>query len=586
MSLERVWRIAKPWQGAEEMASKLGISPTIAQVLYNRGLTDVEQAKRFLDPKLNGLLEPEDMPDLKKASARICEAIRVKEPIVVYGDYDVDGITGTAILWHVLSRAGAKVDVYVPHRIEEGYGLNARAVKHLIDEGTKLLISVDCGIRDHNALACAREHSLPVIVTDHHAPDLYLPDAYAVLHPSRCVEVGQTLSENPCGASVAFKLAWAVARDISGGSRVDNRFRDLLVELTALVALATIADIVPLTGENRILVKFGLERLSNTTLPGLQALLESAGLSSGSKVDSYHVGFVLAPRLNAAGRMGHAKEALDLLIVSDRDRARRMADFLDKQNKARQRLEDRITKEAIELAEYQGQLGEEIPILVLAKEGWHAGVIGIVASKLVDRFNKPVVMIAIRDGRGQGSARSVTGYDINAGLTACAEHLTGYGGHAMAAGLRLQADKIFSLMQTLQEHAKGHMAKVSPVPLLDIDAYGKPEEMDANFIWQLRRLGPFGHGNARPRFSSGAVELAGDPKIVGSDGKHLSFNIRWGDRVFRTIAFNQAEKREMLMDERRCELAFEPTLDEYLGSGLVQLRVKAIRGVTQPQIVD
>jgi len=560
------------------MGLKLGLTPTIAQVLYNRGIQDVDEARRFLDPKLNGLVEPHDMPDLQKASQRICQAIRAKEPVVVYGDYDVDGITGTAILWHILSRAGATVNAYIPHRIDEGYGLNTKAVKKLIDQGTKLLITVDCGIRDYNALLCAKEFNLPVIVTDHHAPDLNLPDAYAVLHPSRCVEVGQELKENPCGAAVAFKLAWAVAREISGGNRVDDRFRDLLVELTALVALATIADIVPLIGENRIMAKFGLERLSSTKLPGLQALVESAGLA-GSKLDSYHVGFVLGPRLNAAGRMGHADEALQLLMVSESqpEHAKKLAGYLDKQNKARQKLEERITKEAIELADRMGQLNEDNPVLVLAKEGWHAGVNGIVASKLVDRFNKPAIMIAINNGRGQGSARSIIGYDLNEGLTACSDHLIGYGGHAMAAGLRVEEKKIPAFTQAIQKHARTHIDKVTAVPMLEIDACPNPEELDANFIWQLRRLGPFGHGNPRPTFATGDVELVGEPKLVGSDGKHITFNVRWETKVFRAIAFNQADKKEMLMDERRFQLAFEPVLDEFLGSGLIQLRVKAIR---------
>jgi single-stranded-DNA-specific exonuclease len=574
--LERQWKIAESWPGAAELAVKLGISPRIAQVLYNRGIRDYEQAQRFLEPRLNSLTEPEDMPDLLRAAQRIAEAIRNKESVVVYGDYDVDGITGSAILWHVITQAGGTAKVYVPHRISEGYGLNVQAIKKLAGEGAQLVITVDCGIRDHEALACARQIGLPMIVTDHHEPDLNLPDAYAVLHPARCVEVGKTLDVNPCGALVAFKLAWAVAREISGGKRVDDAFRELLVELTALVALATIADIVPLMSENRVIAKFGLERLSQTKLPGLRALLASAGLSN-SKVDSFHVGFVLSPRLNAAGRMGHAKEALELLIVSDPAQAKKLADYLDKQNKARQKLEDRITKEAIELAEYKGQLTDNVPILILAKEGWHAGVIGIVASKLVDRFNKPVVMIALHHDRGQGSARSVAGYDINQGLTACSEHLIGYGGHAMAAGLRLQAEKIVPFMQALQAHAARYLARITPIPALDIDAYGMAEELDANFIWQLKRLGPFGHGNVRPTFATGPAELMGEPKVIGQEGKHLMFSIRWDGRIFRAIAFNQAPMRDPLMDHRRCQLAFEPVLDDYLGPGAVQLRVKAIR---------
>ena len=574
--LSRQWKIAESWQGAEDLAIKLGVSPTIAQILYNRGISDFEQASKFLEPKLTALTEPAHMPDLTKAAERIVKAIASNEPIVIYGDYDVDGITGTAILRHIIARAGGKVDVYIPHRLEEGYGLNTQAIQKLAKQGTKILITVDCGIRDHQTLAYARELGLTAIVTDHHAPDTTFPQAYAVIHPSRCAEVGHPVEFNPCGAAVAFKLAWAIARQQSHSEKVDTKFRDLLVELTALVALATIADIVPMMGENRILVKFGLDRLSNTKLPGLQALLRSAKLD-GSKVDSYHCGFVLGPRLNAAGRMGHAHEALDLLMVTDPQRADKLAHELDKQNKARQKLEDRITQEAIGLAEYKGQLDDNVPILILAKENWHAGVIGIVASKLVDRFNKPVVMIALTGDKGQGSARSIPGYDINQGLSACSDYLIGYGGHAMAAGLRLEAGKLFSFMQAMQNHVEKNFTGESHKPFLQIDCEMDPNELDANFVWQLKKLGPFGHGNPRPTFVSGETELMGEPRVVGAGGKHLSFSIKWSGRIFRAIAFNQADQCEAMLDHRRCRLAFEPVLDEYLGSGLVQLRVKDIQ---------
>jgi single-stranded-DNA-specific exonuclease len=560
------------------MAVKLGVSPAVAQILYNRGISAYDQAQQYLEPKLSMLGEPDLIPDLVKAAERIAQAVHAGEPMVIYGDYDVDGITATSILWHVINRAGGKVDVYIPHRIEEGYGLNTRAIKKLAADGVKLLVTVDCGIRDHEVVAFAGEQGMTTIVTDHHEPDATYPQAYAVIHPARLAEVGRPVEYNPCGAAVAFKLAWMIARELSGGTKVDNRFRELLVDLTALVALATIADIVPMLGENRVLVKFGLDRLTNTKLTGLQALLRSANLL-GSKIDSYHCGFVLGPRLNAAGRMGHANEALKLLMGTEPDKADELAHYLDKQNKARQKLEDRITQEALSLAECQGQLGNEVPILVLAREGWHAGVIGIVASKLVDRFNKPVVMIALNGDRGQGSARSVPGYDINQGLTACSEYLIGYGGHAMAAGLRLESGRIFAFMKALQEHASKTLASKVYQPTLEIDLQANPEDLDANFLWQLKRLGPFGHGNSRPIFAGGPVELIGEPKTVGTGGKHLSFTVRWNGRVFRTIAFNQAEQMEKLLDHRRCTLAFEPTLDEYLGPNVIQLRVKDIHFV-------
>ncbi|NLX04370.1 MAG: single-stranded-DNA-specific exonuclease RecJ [Phycisphaerae bacterium] len=575
--MDHEWHIAPRWAGRDEAAVSLGVSPIVAQILYNRGICELEDARLFLEPKLSGLSEPEEYEDLPAAAGLIRAAITDGRPIVVYCDYDVDGVCGAAILWHVLRQAGGKPRVYIPHRVEEGYGLSSEAVDKLADEGSRLLVTVDCGIRDHRAVARANERGMTVIVTDHHEPGEALPSASAVVHPQRRSEVSGrgNGSANLCGAAVAFKLAWAVARAVSGGGRVEDGFREMLVDLTSLVALATIADVVPLLGENRILARFGLERIPQTKLVGLRALLDSAKIT-GSRVDSYHVGFVLGPRLNAAGRMGHAKEAFELLTVGDRQRAEDLAGYLDRQNRRRQKLEEQITAEAVELAESQGQLTDETPLLVLAKDGWHVGVIGIVASKLVEKFRRPVVMIALDGGRGQGSARSVEGFDINQALERCGEHLLGYGGHAMAAGLQIESGRVIPFMQSLHRHGLAHLAGPSR-PVVRIDAEVGPEMIESPFVWQLQRLGPFGHGNPRPTLSGDVAELVGEPRLVGNGGRHLSFSVRWGQRVFRAIAFNQAEAREMLLDCRRCRLAFEPIIDEYLGPQAVQLRVKAIR---------
>ena len=569
------WDISKEWSGAKELADRLNISPTVAQILYNRGISTFERAKNFLNPKLNGLTEPDDIPDLPKAARRIREAIEKKQKIIIYGDYDVDGVTGCAILWHIIFQAGGIVEVYVPHRVEEGYGLNKDAIKKLAQQDTKLLITVDCGIRDHQCVEYARERNLDVIITDHHEPEENgtFPNAYAILHPDLATDKP---SVNPCGAAVAFKLAWAIAREISSGQRVDAKYREMLIELTSLVALATIADVVPLIDENRILVKFGLNQLNQTSLEGMRALLKVSHLEK-NKIESYHAAFVIGPRLNAAGRMGHARQAFELLTTSNLKRAQELAEYLEKQNKARQKLEERITAEAISLAEYQGQLVEQIPILVLAKENWHAGVIGIVASKLVDRLNKPVVMIALDGDYGQGSARSIEGYDINEGLTYCKDYLLSYGGHAMAAGLRIEAGKVMHFMKALQEHASRYLSDRESAPILKIDAMADPAELDLNFVWQMNQLGPFGHGNPRPVLATDFVELVGTPRCIGQNGKHLTFSIKWGERVFRIIAFNQAKQYEKLLDYRRCQIAFEPIVDEYRGGKCIQLRAKNIR---------
>lgn len=577
--MNRDWSILPLWPGRDEAAIKLGVSPIVAQVLYNRGIRDIDEARLFLAPKLNGLIEPEEYDDLTVAAETIARAIREKRRIVVYSDYDVDGICGAAIMWHLITRAGGNIEVYIPHRLEEGYGVNIDAVNSLADRGFELLITVDCGIRDHEAVDQAMKRGMEVIVTDHHEPGPDFPRASAIVHPLRRSASGTGCnSVNPCGAAVAFKLSWAVAKILSGSTRVRDELRDHLVELTALVALATIADVVPLLGENRILAKFGLEQLSRSKLVGLQALLRSARLV-GSRVESYHVGFVLGPRLNAAGRMGHAREALELLTGADCRRADELADHLNHQNRRRRQLEETISREAAELAESQGQLADDIPILVLARKEWHVGIIGIVASKLVDRFNRPVVMIGLDGERGQGSARSVEGYDINQALDACRAYLLGYGGHAMAAGLQIESKKIAGFIQAMQQHAGKHFCGELHRPVLKIDAQIEPDMLTGDLLNQLHKLAPFGQGNPRPIFASGVTELIGEPKIVGSSGNHLSFSVRWGVRNFRAIAFNQADAHDRLRDARRNYLAFEPVVDEFSGPGVIQLRVKSIKPV-------
>lgn len=587
--MEREWIIASPRADRDAFAAQLGVDPIIAQVLHNRGIADIDRAKAFLDPKLADIADPSAYHDLDRAARQVADAVRQHRNIVVYSDYDVDGVCGAAILYHVLSKACDTLKVYIPHRVEEGYGLNVEAIDRLAAEGAQLIITVDCGIRDHDIVAHARTQNLEIIVTDHHEPANTWPDAHAVIHPMRrdhksspTMSAADThaATVNPCGAAVAFSLAWAVAKELSGGVRVDDRFRSILVELTALVALATVADVVPLLGDNRILTRFGMQQMSQTKLTGLKALLK-LGKVDNVTVETYHLAFLLGPRLNAAGRMGHADEAFKLMTCDDPAEADKLAAALDKQNKARQKLEEKIFNQAIELASQQGQDHPDHPILVLAREEWHVGVIGIVASKLVERFRRPVIMIAVDGDFAQGSARSVEGYDINQAIESCAKHLIGYGGHAMAAGLRLSPTNLPALIADLTQHARTHMSDVDTRPALHLDAEPRPETITSNFVWQLSKLEPFGQANHRPIFATPVVDLIGYPKTVGNGGQHLSFAVKWGDRTFRAIAFNQADQCNALLDARACRLAFEPVLDTYTGGHAVQLRVKEIKAVRQ-----
>ncbi len=433
------WIVAPPWDGCSEAAQRWGVSPLVAQLLFNRGLRLGDDPRNFIDPRLSELYPPEMLPGARESACRIAEAVRSHKQIVLYGDYDVDGITAVAILWHVLKSAGAQVRFYVPHRLEEGYGLNADAIRSIAADGADLVVTVDCGITACEIGELAREVGLELIITDHHSPGANLPDVAGIVHPT---VGGDYPNSNLCGAGVAFKLAWALAQELSGNTRVNPEYRHYLM-LTALplAALGTIADVVSLTGENRVIARHGLTALPSTPLAGLQALIESAGLSN-SKITGYDVGFKLAPRLNAAGRMGHARLAVELLTRADENRAREIALYLEEHNRARQSKERQTTREAFKMIEQAGLDGDANRAIVLAGEGWHAGVIGLVASRVVNRFHKPAVAITLENGRGQGSARSLEQFNMHEALGACAEHLTEFGGHAMAAGLKIEAEQV------------------------------------------------------------------------------------------------------------------------------------------------
>ncbi|MDP6381026.1 MAG: single-stranded-DNA-specific exonuclease RecJ, partial [Phycisphaerae bacterium] len=403
-------------------AARLNIPQLLARILANRSLTDEAAAKAFLKPKLAHLHDPSLLPDIDKAVGRIIQAVKGGEPIVIYGDYDVDGIAGSAILHHTLGMLGAgDVPVYVPHRLEEGYGVNADALRLLAKRGTRLVITVDCGITSIEEAAVARELGMDLIITDHHEPSpAGLPDAVALVNPKAPHSTYPFRSLS--GSGVAFKVAWALGQELSPTRRVSPEFKEFLISATALAALGTVADVVPLVDENRALTHFGLRALSASSQPGIVALMETAGCSN-REMKAGHIAFGLAPRLNAAGRMGHAQDAVDLLTTTDPAVATRLAGLLEEQNVLRQKTEKRIAEEAIEKVDREVNL-ETDRIIVLAEEGWHPGVIGIVASRVLERFGRPAVLIALTDGRGQGSARSIPGFSIFDAIADSADLLT------------------------------------------------------------------------------------------------------------------------------------------------------------------
>ncbi len=576
------WNISEPHERAAELAARLKTSPLLAQVLLNRGLSTPEQCQTFLRPSLKDLHDPSLIANIKPAAERIAKAIRDKEKIVIYGDYDVDGITATSILWHAIRLLGGVVDFYIPHRIDEGYGLNGEAVASICGEGAKLIVTVDCGVTAIEPAKIARERGVDLIITDHHewhqSPETrepLLPECFAIVHP----RLSDPVYPNPhlCGAGVAFKLAWEVGKAMNGAAaRVSSEFREYLLEATALAALGTIADVVPLVGENRTLAHFGLSGLKASKLTGIKALIESAALT-GQNLDSYHVGFLLAPRLNACGRMGHARLAVEMLTNADEKKAAEIAVYLEQQNRARQNLEKRILTDALDQC---GQLGfdkDDCRAIVLGGEGWHAGVIGIVASRIVDRFNRPAVMVSLANGTGQGSARSIAGFHLAKALEVCGEHLQAYGGHEMAAGLKVESSKFEDFRNAFVAHAKSVVTKEMLQAELKLECLADLESVTESLVSDLKRLGPFGIGNRKPLLCCKGLKLVGEPRRVGKSGDHLQLLVRQGERSMKCIAFNYGKMFDQLTSGAMIDLAVEPTLNEYMGRRSVELEVKDLQ---------
>jgi single-stranded-DNA-specific exonuclease len=568
------WQIAPAVPDAADLARQLRTTPLVATILHHRGATDVEAGSRFLKPSLSHLHDPSELPGCERAAHRIAQAVANDEKIVIYGDYDVDGMTAVAILHRCLTMVGATPEFYVPHRLEEGYGVNDEAIDAILADGTQLIVTVDCGITAEQQLARAREAGVDVIVTDHHRPSETLPGAVAIVHP----DLPGESYPNPglCGAGVALKLAWQVAREITGAQRVDDRLREFLLDATCLAALGTIADIVPLRGENRALAVFGLRGLPQTHHPGLMALLESTNLI-GETLDAFHVGFRLAPRLNACGRMGHARLAVELLTSAPAEKAGEIARYLAQQNTERQKTEREIAAEAIEMVLADGDLDQR-RVIVLASEDWHGGVIGIVASRLVDRFHRPAVLIAINgDGTGQGSGRSVPGFHMHRALTACGEHLISYGGHEMAGGVRIDSAKIDEFAAAMEEFGRSSMAAESLEPTLQIDAEATLDDLRYRTVHHLAGLSPFGQGNPPPVIVLRGMKLLGQPKRMGKTGKTLGMVLGDENGRIRAVGFGMGDLAEELIGVRTVDVAAEPTLNHFRGNTSVELKLRDVK---------
>jgi single-stranded-DNA-specific exonuclease len=556
------------------------IPAVVAELLVCRGVTDPTVARDFLDPKLAALRDPELLPGCQDAAHRIHAAIAARRRILVYGDYDVDGMTGVAILWLCLKLLGAEVAYHIPNRVDEGYGLNAEAIRTLAADGHNLLVTVDCGIAGVDEAILARQLGVELIVTDHHEPGPRLPEAAAVVHPR--LPGGGYPFGGLSGSGVAMKLAWALCQQASGAKRVAPRMKDFLVQAVGLAALGTVADVVPLVDENRVLVRHGLESLAAAPTLGLATLMEIAKVAPTRHPDgkmrlgAEDLGFQIAPRLNAAGRLGQPQLAVELLVTERPDRARELAQYIDGLNATRQTIERSIQLAASKQA---GELFDPIgdSALVLAERGWHPGVIGIVAGRLADKYHRPVVMISWDKAGlrpGIGSARSVPGFNLHAALAECGEFLIAHGGHAAAAGLKIDEHQIDGFRGAFCEVAATQISAAEREAELFVDVEAPFSAFTLETAQQIERMAPFGQGNSRPLLCTTGVTLQGPPRPLGTSGRHIAMTLSQHGVTFRAVAFGGGDWADDLADVAGpLDVAFRPVINDFRGRRSVELHL-------------
>jgi single-stranded-DNA-specific exonuclease len=553
---------------ADRLGAELHVSPVTARLLCIRGFDDTDRARRFLSPSLDDLHDPFALADMTRAVDRILAAITRKERVAIHGDYDVDGVTSTVILRRALELLGADVVHFIPERLRDGYGLQPAALDRLHAGGVRLVISVDCGIRAEDAALRARALGIDLIITDHHEPDVRLPPAMAVINPKRhdC----RYPDKNLAGVGVALKLVQALCVR-------SNRLR-WLPAFIKVAAIGTLADVVPLTGENRIIAKLGLEMLSTGRHKiGLRSLLDICGLT-GKDIDSYHIGFVVAPRVNAAGRMSTPDIAARLLLASDEtmaEEARLLAEQLNSENLRRQQEEADIVAQAKRIVETDLEVGSRT-VIVVAGDGWHRGVIGIVASKLVDAFHRPAIVLSIEGDVAHGSCRSITAFNMLGALESCAGLMTKFGGHKQAAGLTIETARIRDLRARVNEYADTVLHPDDLRPRLWIDGALTFRSISAQVASELAALAPFGAGNPCPVFRTSRVEIIDGPRLVKD--RHLKMAFRQDGRVMRGIAWRASERETFVTEHRAAiDLAFSLEQDTWNGERYLQLSIADFR---------
>ena len=574
--MQKFWRVLPhDSKRVESLMRSANVPPVVAQLLVGRGVYQAADAKLFLDAKLAGLRDPLELPGMVKAVEVISAAIADKKAITVYGDFDADGMTGSAILVNGLRLLGADVNCFIPNRLEDGYGLNAEAIQKLHKRGRQVLITVDCGITSVEHANLCRELGITLIITDHHRFADQLPDAAAIVHPR--LPGSQYPFGELCGAGVAFKIAWALCQQACGAKKVTEPMRNFLMQSIALAAIGTIADMVPLLDENRILVHHGLRALRLNPLPGLTELMKLTKTDTKSTLTSEDIAFAIAPRLNAAGRLGQAQLAVELMTSPPGDRVKALAAYIDQLNVSRDSLQRSVQIAASKQIKTDFD-AEADPALVLAGVGWHQGVIGVVAGRLAEKYSKPVIILSLdatssRPAVGSGRAGH-PGIDIHAALAECADRLVRFGGHGAAAGLTIEESQINHFRSDFFEAVSKQSSEIDMTQEILIDAQTPLGQLNLQTVSQIEQLSPFGQGNPRPILCASDVTLVEPSRRMGTGDRHLAMKVVQHSVEMRAVAFGQGDWCEELNAfEGPIDIAFRPVINEFNNFRRVEIQL-------------
>jgi single-stranded-DNA-specific exonuclease len=559
MHSHKILNLAKPDSRLQGKLSKdLGISKILSQILINRGITDSKRAQDFLDVDIKQMCDPFSFSDMASVVERIKKASERKEEVMIFGDYDVDGITSVAILKDALKKIHIEAQHYLPHRVKEGYGLSKDILKIAKERKINLLITVDCGINNKDEIEALKRNNIDTIITDHHEPmDSKLPFAVGIINPK--VVNSKYKFRELAGVGVVYKLCQAL-------------LKDTLIEDLDLVALGTIADVVPLTGENRIIVKEGLKVLSKSKRPGIKAMIESSGIRN-KKFNPTFVSFILGPRLNASGRMDSAETSLDLLMCKDSVKAAELAGVLEQHNRARQRIEGKIMEEAEAIINKEVNFKKH-KVIVVAGEGWHRGVLGVVASKLADKFYRPAIVISIDENICKGSGRSIDNFHLFHALGECREFLSAFGGHAHAVGLTITRDSISDFRDSINRLAHDKLSFEDLLPGLDIDMELGLLDLDEGSVSELERLEPFGAVNSEPLFFTRGLTLKGEVKDLARET--IKFWVTDGENIQQVIGFGMSNLKNNLKEAKSFDLVYTARIDNWTDEPLVILEAQDI----------